>query len=44
MMAFLNPILSANAPVNGGRKYSPAEKTPPIHAASISSKPTIRER
>ncbi len=41
IIAFRNPILSAKAPVNGGRKYNPAENTPPIHAAHISSKPTI---
>ena len=44
MIAFLNPILSAKAPVNGGRKYKPAAKIPPIHPASISVNPTIRDK
>jgi hypothetical protein len=44
MIAFRNPILSANAPVNGGRKYIPAEKAPLIQADQISLNPTTRER
>jgi hypothetical protein len=44
MIASRNPILSANAPVNDGKKYIPAENAPLIHADQISLNPTTRER
>jgi hypothetical protein len=41
---FSKPILSASAPVKVGKNYKPAEKLPETQAASISSKPKIRDK